>query len=308
MVLINQKNCITNRKNLGLSGCEIQEGRLTGFILTPKGWSINLTTDSLNLAYINKQIQLGNFIPILGAIEATTGTPEATTEEYQGGVKAVVRNGLPEHSFKYIKSWQLSSALHSYNSFQGFDVLYVFSSGAIAGSTNGTEFSGFDLGMLNTGSYMFNDGAVSSSVMITLQLMNEVQFNQEFAVLDSSVLDFKASTDIFPLTDVIITGRADVSENKVFFKPVFRTNRASTVGGIVIANLRSIVDGVVDTIIALSLNFNSLTQEWSYTPTATLTTSSSVVVELYDNTETVSATKIGKRFYKGISNSITPVA
>jgi len=32
-VLINQKDCLTTRKNLGLPDCILQEGRLTGKIL-----------------------------------------------------------------------------------------------------------------------------------------------------------------------------------------------------------------------------------------------------------------------------------
>lgn len=308
-VLINQKDCLVTRKNLGLSDCIVQEGRLTGFIIVPKGWAINLLTDTFNLAYLNEQIQLSNFVPVLGAIEATTGTPEATTEEYQGGVKSVVRNGLPEYTFKYLKGgWKFASALYSYNSFQGFDVLYVFSTGAIAGATNGTTFSGFDLGMLNSGTYMFTDGNTSSSVSVSMQLVNEVQFNRDVALLDSSVLDFKPNTDINPITDIIITGRADVSEQKVYFKPVFETNQVTTLGGIAIANLRSTVNGTVDTITALSLTYNASTKEWSYTPTTTLTTSTPVIVELYDSVEAVSCAKIGTKYYKGISASIIPVA
>jgi len=308
MVLINQKDCLVSRKNLGLSECILQEGRLTGFIIVPKGWSINLTTDTFNLLYVNEQIQLGNFVPVLGAVEATNGTPEATTEEYEGGVKSVVRNGLPEYSFKYLKGWKFSSALYTYNSFQAFDVLYVFSSGSIAGATNGTTLSGFDLGMLNSGTYMFTDGATNSSVTVSMQLVNEEQFNRDYAILDASVLDFKVNTDIYPMTDIAITGRADVSEAKVYFKPVFETNKATTLGGIAIANLRVTVSGVVDTITALSLSYNASTKEWSFTPTTTLTTSTPVIIELYDSVEAVSATKIGAKYYKGISASITPVA
>jgi len=309
MVLINQKDCLISRKNLGLSDCVLQEGRLTGFIIVPKGWAIDLATDSFNLAYVNEQIQLGNFVPVLGAIEATNGTPEATTEEYQGGVKSVVRNGLPEYSFKYLKGgWKFASALYTYNSFQAFDVLFTFSSGAVAGATNGTTFSGFDLGMLNSGTYMFTDGATSSSVTVSMQLINEVQFNRDVAILDASVLDFKVNTDIFPMTDIIISGRADVSESKVYFKPVFETNQVTTLGGIAISNLRVTVSGVVNTITALSLTYNASTKEWSFTPTGTLTTSTPVVVELYDSVKGVSAAKIGTKFYKGISAAITPVA
>ncbi len=309
MVLINQKDCIISRKNLGLSDCIIQEGRLTGFIITPKGWAINLTTDTFNLAYVNEEIQKGNFIPVLGAIEATNGTPEATTEEYQGGVKSVVRNGLPEYTFKYLKGgWKFASALYTYNSFHAFDVLFVFSSGALAGATNGTTFSGFDLGMLNSGTYMFTDGSTSASVTVSMQLINETQFNRDVAILDADSLDFKVNVDISPITDIVITARADASEAKVYFKPVFETNRATTLGGIAIANLRSTVNGVVDVITAASLTYNAVTKEYQYTPTATLVVANTVIVELYDATEVVSCAKIGQKYYKGISNTAVTVA
>jgi hypothetical protein len=308
MILFNQKNCLTTRKNLGLPDCIIQEGRLTGFIIVPKGWSLPFSSD-FDRDYVNSQIQLGNFVPILGAVEATNNTPEATTEEYQGGVLSVVRNGLPQFAFKFLKGgWRFANALYSYNSFQAFDVLFVFNSGAIAGAQSGTNLTGFDLGMMNTGTYMFTDGSVSSSVTVAMQIINESQFNSDVALLDSSVLDFNVNTDIQPITDIVITGRADVSENKVFFKATFDMNQATNLGGIAIANLRSTVNGTVDVITALSLSYNSTTQEWSYTPTATLTTLTPVIVELYDTTNSVDVAKIGNRFYKGKSASITPVA
>jgi hypothetical protein len=304
MVLINQKDCLLSRKNLGLSDCIIQEGRLTGFIIVPKGWAINLTTDTFNLLYVNEQIQEGSFIPVLGAIEATNGTPEATTEEYQGGIKSVVRNGLPEYSFKYLKGgWKFASALYTYNSFQAFDVLFSFSSGAIAGATNGTTFSGFDLGMLNSGTYMFTDGATSASVTVMMQLINEVQFNRDVAILEADSLDFKVNTDVSPITGIVVTARADASDAKVYFKPVFEMNRATTLGGIAIANLRATVNGVVDVITPASLSYNAVTKEYQYTPTTVLAATNTVTVEFYDAVNVVSCAKIGTRFYKGISNT-----
>lgn len=309
MVLYNQKDCLTTRKNLGLPDCILQEGRLTGFIMTPKGWAINLTTDTFDLDYVNEQIQLGNFIPVLGAVEATNNTPEATTEEYQGGVMSVVRNGLPNFTFKFLKGgWKFANALYSYNSFQAFDVLFVFSSGAVAGATNGTTLSGFDLGMLNSGTYMFTDGNTSASVSVTMQLINETQFNRDVALLDASVLDFNVNSDINPITDIVITGRADVSEDKVYFKPTFDMNQSTTLGGIAIANLRVTIDGVASTIVALSLAYNSTTKEYAFEPTDAFTTSSSIVVQLYDSVNNVATAKIGTRYYKGATTAITPVA
>jgi len=309
MITINQKDCITTRKNLGLPDCILQEGRLTGFIIVPKGWALNLTTDEFNQDYVNEQIQLGNFVPVLGAVQAENKTPEATTEEFQGGVKTVVRNGLPEYTFKFVRGgWKFASALYTYNSFQAFDVLFVFSTGSIAGATNGTVFQGFDLGMLNNGTYMFTDGAVASSVMVSMQLMNETQFNRDVALLDSSVLDFNPNTDINPITDIVLTGRADVSDSKVYFKAHFDMNESATLMGLAIANLRSTVNGVVDTITALSLTYNSTTDEYSYTPTATLSISDNVIVSLYDSVAVADAAKIGTRYYKGVSPTFLPVA
>ena len=309
MVLYNQKDCLTTRKNLGLPDCILQEGRLTGFIMTPKGWAINLTTDTFDLNYVNEQIQLGNFIPVLGAVEATNNTPEATTEEYQGGVMSVVRNGLPNFTFKFLKGgWKFANALYSYNSFQAFDVLFVFSSGAVAGATNGTTLSGFDLGMLNSGTYMFTDGNTSASVSVTMQLINETQFNRDVALLDASVLDFNVNSDINPITDIVMTGRADVSADKVYFKPTFDMNQSTTLGGIAIANLRVTIDGTATTIVALSLTYDAPTKEWSFEPTDAFTTSSSIVVQLYDSINSVATAKIGTRYYKGATSAITPVA
>ena len=309
MVLYNQKDCLTTRKNLGLPDCILQEGRLTGFIMTPKGWAINLNTDTFDLSYVNEQIQLGNFIPVLGAVEATNNTPEATTEEYQGGVMSVVRNGLPNFTFKFLKGgWKFANALYSYNSFQAFDVLFVFSSGSVAGATNGTTLSGFDLGMLNSGTYMFTDGNTSASVSVTMQLINETQFNRDVALLDSSVLDFNVNSDVNPITDIVMTGRADVSSDKVYFKPTFDMNQSTTLGGIAISNLRVTIDGVVTTIVALSLTYDAINAEYVFEPTSAFTTSSSIVVQLYDSVNNVATAKIGTRYYKGATSAITPVA
>lgn len=309
MISINQRDCITNRKNLGIPDCIVEVGIPKGFVIVPKGWSLNLTSGTFDLAYVNDQIQQGNFVPVLGAVEFTNNTPEPTTEEYQGGIMSVVRNGLPQFAFKFIKGgWKFASALYSYNSQQAFDILLVFANGAIAGATNGTSITGFDLGMLNTGTYMFTDGSVSGNVMVTMQLIDADQYNLNVAILTPDVLDFKPNTDLFPITDVILTARADASNAKVYFKAKFAMNTATTLGGIAIANLKSIVNGATDTITALSLTYDSVTDEYSYTPTAVLVATDTVTVQLYDTANAVATAKIGMKFYKGTSNEAVTVA
>jgi hypothetical protein len=304
MIAINQKDCATSIKNLGLADCIIQNGRVVGKILTSPSWSIDTTSGTLDLAAVNDLIQDGTFIPVLGAVEAVNGTPEATTEEYQGGVMSVVRNGLPMFTFKFLKGWGYARALYSLNSFQQYKLLLVHEDGSISGTVNGTTFSGFSLGMLNTGTYFFTDGSVSGYVNTVVQMTSTDEFNLNAATIDRSTLGFDAN-QLLPITDIVMTGRADASENKVYFKAKFAMNQAQNLGGIAIANLKSTVEGTVDTITALSLSYNSATEEWSYTPTATLVAADTVVVELVDGAITVA--KIGTRYFKGKTATIVTV-
>ena len=306
-VLINSKDCSTTVKNLGVPDCLLNNGRITGMIAVSPSWSINITSGTFDLTEVNDLIQDGTFIPILGAVEVVNGTPEPTTEEYQGGIMSVVRNGLPMFTFKFLKGWAYARALYSLNSFQSYKLLLVFEDGSIAGALDGNTFSGYSLGMLNTGTFMHTDGSVSGYVNTVVQLTSTDEYNLNTAVIDKSVLGFNAN-NLFPITDIVMTGRADASEGKVYFKAKYAMNGASVLGGIAIANLKSYVDGVSDTITALSLTYNATTEEYEYEPTATITTSSSIVVSLYDSTNTIAVAKIGTKYYKGATSAITPVA
>jgi len=307
MIAINQKNCTSAVKNLGVPDCIINNGRITGMIPVTPSWSIDVSSGTISQTVINDLIQDGTFIPILGAVEVVNGTPEATTEEYQGGIMSVVRNGLPMFTFKFLKGWAYARALYSMNSFQSYKLLLVFEDGSIAGALDGNTFSGYSLGMLNTGTFMHTDGSVSGYVNTVVQLTSTDEYNLNTAVIDKSVLGFNAN-NLFPITDIVMTGRADASEGKVYFKAKYAMNGASVLGGIAIANLKSYVDGVSDTITALSLTYNATTEEYEYEPTATITTSSSIVVSLYDSTNTIAVAKIGTKYYKGATSAITPVA
>lgn len=305
-VLINQKDCLVSRKNLGIPDCIVEVGIPRGFIIVPKGWSINLESATFDKAYVDDQIQQGNFVPVMGAVEFTNNTPEPTTEEAQGGILTVVRNGLPQFAFKFWKGgWRFASALYSYNSQQAFDLLLAFENGAIAGATNGTVFSGFDMGMLNSGTYMFTDGNTQSSVTVSMQLVNQDQYNRDVAILTPDVLDFNVTSDLFPITDIVMTGTA-AAAGDVIVSASFDMNQAVVLGGIASSNLRLTINGVVDVITGVT--YDSVTKTYSVTPTTALVASDSVVVQLYDSVNAVDVAKIGTKYYKGATPAITVTA
>jgi hypothetical protein len=303
-VSINSKNCLNFIKNLGVPNCIINNGMIKGMIAVSPSWSIDVTSATFDLATVNDLIQDGTFIPILGAVEVVNGTPEATTEEYQGGIMSVVRNGLPMFTFKFLKGWAYARALYSMNSFQSYKVLLVFQDGSIAGAKDGNIFSGYSLGMLNTGTFMHTDGSVSGYVNTVIQLTSTDEYNLNTAVIDQSILGFNAN-NLFPVTDITMTGRA-ISGDKVYFKAHFDQNEAEPLGGIAIANLKCYLDGISDTIVALSLTYDANTDEWSF-ETTTLTGTSSIVVSLYDATNTIAVAKIGTRYYKGATPAFISV-
>jgi len=305
----NSKNCDTSVENLGVPECILQNGRITGMIPVSTSWSVDTSSGTLTQTEINELIQDHTFIPIMGAVEVINGTPEATTEEYQGGIMAVVRNGLPMFTFKFLKGWSFSRALYTMNSFQAYKLLLVFEDGSIAGAIDGTTFTGYDLGMLNTGTYFHTDGATSGYVNTVVQLTNSDQYNKHTFVIDRTELGFDANS-LLPITDIVLTGRADVSEDKVYFKAKFKQNLATNLSGIAIANLRVTIDGTVSTIVALSLAYEPSTEEWSFEPTTAFTTSSAIIVQLYDAvvSPNVAVAHIGSRYYEGVTDTITPVA
>ena len=306
-ISINQRNCLVSRQNLGLPDCIVEAGRPVGFILVPDGWSLDLSTGVFDLDYVNSVIQTGEFVPVLGAVEFTNNTPESTTEEFQGGIKSVVRQGLPEFTFKFIKGgWKYASALYTYNSQQAFDILIVHENGVISGSTNGTVLRGFDLGMLKTGTYMFTDGNTSGYVNVMMQLINADQYNREVAMLTPDVLDFNPTSDLFPITDIVMTGTADASDGKIYLSARFAMNEASILGGLSSSNLTLTIDGVSDTV--SGYNYNTSTLKYELTPSSTLTVGQKVVVQLYDFDTSVATAKIGSKFYKGATPEITVTA
>lgn len=306
-ISINQRNCLVSRKNLGLPDCIVEAGRPVGFILVPDGWSLDLATGVFDLDYVNSVIQTGEFVPVLGAVEFTNNTPESTTEEFQGGIKSIVRQGLPEFTFKFIKGgWKYASALYTYNSQQAFDILIVHENGVISGSTNGTVLRGFDLGMLNTGTYMFTDGNASGYVNVMMQLINADQYNREVAMLTPDALDFNPTSDLFPVTDIVMTGTADASAGLIYLSARFAMNEASILGGISTTNLRVTLNGVEDTVIGCT--YNNTSSNYEIEISTGIVAGNKVVVQLYDSVASVATAKIGTKFYKGATPEITVTA
>ena len=296
MININSQNCDKSQLGTGVVECIIREGRPTGFAAVKKGWSVPIT-DTLDLVDL---VQQGILIPFTQAVEFTDNTPEKTTEEFQGGNIAVVRNGKPQFAFKFIKGYPFHAASFSYNSLNNYDFILIFDSGAIMGalSADGTQFKGLSGGMLNTDTYKFTDGAVNANTPIEFQLTSPIEFNKRGAFVTSEELGFDANSELYGIIDTVISGSA-AAGTTINATVKALQNSAFDIEGLDTANFRVTVNGNVETISTVAFVNNSYT----ITMDDALVASDSVVVSLYDASANANVAKVGNQLYRGSSTA-----
>lgn len=306
MAILTGTDCTTSRLGSGLENCQPIEGLPNGLILVPKGWSLVKASDTFDKAYVQEQCQLGNFIPLVGCFEMISETPDPVTQESQSGLMDVVRQGKPNFTCTYKNGLAFQKIAYSYNSYNQYDVLITYETGMIkcATSVDGLNIKGISVGMLNTNGYSENNGTNSASTILKFQVTNPFEYNQYVDLLTD--LDFDPSSELFGITDCVLTGRADASENKVYVKVKWLHNEQFNILGLATSNFRLTIDGVADTITATA--YNSTTEEYALTPTATLGAGDICVVQLYDATVPTATAKVGNKLYKGTTASITTVA
>jgi len=299
--LIDNVNCTNVRLGLGLPSCLIQEGRVTGALLIKPSWSFNPVSETWDSTYNLAQIQNGNFVPFVGAVEFTDNTPEPTTEEFQGGLKNVVRNGKQEYMLKFIKGFFGAKAMYSYNSFQAYNFALVFESGAILLTGDTAKVAGVKAGMVNSSSYKFNDGNASGYSTLSFQAMNENEINKDGVLIDGSQFGFDLN-DANPIMDVTVTGVA-VAGASIVAKVVATANTAVAILGLQASNFRLTINGVVNAVSGAIVDNGDGT--YVITPTTPLVAGNIITIQTYDATKLVGVALLGVRLYKGISASIT---
>lgn len=299
-------NCSSSKRNIGAENCQVVEGVLTGHIKVPKGWFLTLASETFNGAYVGEQTQLGILEPMTGCFSTVSATPETKTEESNTGRLSASLRGLPLVTSVYKKGYAFQSSVYNHSGDGLYDILEVYSTGIIkaALSKDGLTIKGFDAGMYEVESYELSDGPKSSQTTIKYQLVDAEEWNTQGVFLTG--LDFNPN-QLNGIIDVTLTGRADVSDQKIYIKAVWARNPLFNVAGFAAANLKLFVSGTADPISGAIVR-DSTTVEYAITPTTTLTTSTPVIVSMNDASVPVNVAKVGAKYYKGITASITPVA
>jgi hypothetical protein len=307
MAILTGTDCTTSRLGSGLENCQPIEGLPNGVILTPKGWSLNKTSGTFDKAYVQEQVQLGNFVPLVGCFEAVAETPDATTQESQSGLIEVVRQGKPVFTCTYKKGLAFQKIAFSYNSYQQYDALITYETGYIkcAESVDGTSIKGLSVGMLNTNGYTENNGTNSASTILKFQVTDPFEYNQYVNLLTD--LDFNPNTELFGITDVTLTGRATNGGTRLFVKAAWLHNEQFPITGLSATNFKLTLNGT-DIPLDGAVTYDSTTKEYSIPPDSAITTGQSWIVTLYDDANDVACAQLGNKFYRGNTGAFVVTA
>jgi len=298
---INFKECSLVNVGTALPDCVAELGQPKGFVLTSRDWSEDVST-TLDKAYFQQKVQEGVFIPFLNATGFEENTPDATNQEFQDGTMVNVRSGKPMFTFQYTKSVHFQKIASKYNSFERFNILLVFDNDNLFGALNSdeTEVSGLKLGMLHTNTYNQNDGSNVGQTPISMQLLDNKQYN-EGAVIDP---EFDLNSELFGILDVDVAGTS--ASGSVSFSVKASVNEAVNIKGLLAGNLRLVVDGVAEAI--TNVTYDDVSNEYTGDPTNAFSGGEEVVVELYDDSIPANVAILNNRFYRGKSTIITAVA
>ncbi len=298
MILGNYHDCNSTQKGTGVPGCAPPTGLPTGFILSPKGDSIEIATTDFDTAYINGRIKAKEFIPFLDALQFADQSEDVQLFTSQIGIKSVTRNGLPEFVFDFNKGYSGHAAAFSHNGFRNYDVYLVYDNGVILGAVNnaGTHVSGFDLGLFHTGNFKHRDGSNPEMSTVTLQLTDAEQFNQNGYLIDPDANSFDIN-DILPIIDANITLVSNATTD-VVVSVLLAANSNTSVAGLLATDFAAI--GTSETID--SITYDAVNKQYTLTFTADVSGDfAGMEVKLYDTADSTNVIESGGNHYQGSS-------
>lgn len=297
--LINTKNCSAELKGTGIIDCPVRAGRLIGFLKVPKSYRFDSSTDDFDLTYVNAQAVLGNIVSFNDASDLVQNLEETVYKTYNSGIKSQVRNGLPELQFIYPNGYHFHSSAFSHNSYNTHDIILVFDNNLLGFGTlsDETTLKGLTMGSFQTSTIKFNDGAEPQETMISVQIINSEEYNQNISFIDTadfgfSVSEIKGAID----THVSVIGTPASTETSVVIKVVANANRSISIAGLAATDFK-----VTGQTVSAAV-YDSATQEYTLTVDALTVGTKKVSLKVND---TDVAVDVSGTLYSGSSANFT---
>ena len=240
-------SCGGANADTGKLGCQIEWGTPLHVIGITKGFVIPKETE-WNKAYIDSQVQLGKFIPLIGAESFDNESSEDAVTTNSRGVERLNTLGLPKYKFGYEEGHEFYKEMAKLTSFKALDWIFADEEGnwRFAETSTG-DFKGFTAGqaiaMMTTTKTLGGD---PESKAFTIQLLDRIQWDQNYSFALRSQLDFSPE-EIDGVNGITFSFDAipAAAATTVDFTAVLAADGLTPVEGLLEADLSYTVDGVV---------------------------------------------------------------
>lgn len=298
-------------KNMSCGGVDVNTGKLgcqttfstplhalalrKGFII-PKSIIFDKT-------YIDTQIQLGNFIPLIEADSFEELSSEDSMNTNARGVERLSVYGLPKYKLTFQEGHEFYKQTARLTSFKSLDLIFGDEEGNWKlAVTNAGDFKGFSCGqVLSMLTKTKVQGGDPESKSVTFQMLDRMEWDINYAILDRSTLTFSPS-EIDGINGVLIyVSPIKAADTKLKAKVVLAADKVTPAQGWEASNFMVTVDGTKLTPAPAVVEV--LPGEYEFTITAQAV-GKKIAVSTYDNLVKAQAILLDGVLYRGVSNVV----
>jgi hypothetical protein len=295
-------NCGGANADTGKAGCQITFGTPLHAIGMRKGFIIPANT-VFDKVYIDTQIQLGNFIPLIDADAFEELSSEDSMTTNTRGVERLSVYGLPKYKLTFQEGHEFYKQIARLTSFKSLDFIFGDDEGnwRVVVTANG-DFKGFSCGqVLAMITKTKVQGGDPESKSITVQMLDRMEWDRDYAILGRSTLTFSPS-DLDGINGVIFEVSPMVAaDTTIKVKLVLAADRSTPVQGWKEENFLVTSDGVA---VVPTTVVEGAPGEYTFTITAQ-TAGKKVVISSNDATVKTQAVLLEGILYRGISDVVT---
>ncbi|RLA04914.1 MAG: hypothetical protein DRQ47_02480 [Gammaproteobacteria bacterium] len=178
--------------NTGVLGCLSLFGTPLHLIALQKGFIIPGDTE-FNKAYLETLVQAGTAIPLIDAAAFEDLSSEDTMSTNAGGQERLNLLGLPKYKLMFEEGHEFYREIAKFTSYKSYDFIIGDEAGnwMLATANNGEDFKGFTAGQVVAEMRKTKvQGGDPESKSITVQFLDRLQWDRNYAILHQDFLDF----------------------------------------------------------------------------------------------------------------------
>lgn len=294
--------CGGTSADTGTLGCQIEFGTPLHAIGIRKGTVIPATT-IFDKTYIDTQIQLGVFIPLMEADSFEETSSEDTFNTNSRGVDRFSTPGLPKYQLTFQSGHEFYKQIAGLTSFKSMDFMFADGAGnwRLAVNTAG-DFQGFSCGQVTAMMTKTKiQGGDPESKTVIIQMIDREQWDKNYAILERSTLTFSPNEiDGINGVEIAVNPITGIGTS-ITFKVALAADRTTPVSGLLLADFLITADG---TTVVPSAVLEGI--DGSYTATVTaIGVGKKVVISTYDSATQTLAIIVDGILFRGTSNTVT---